>query len=154
MLSHRSLAPDVQDRALRTEGRGDAGDRIGAAGSGGGDDAAELAGLSRIAIGRVRGHLLVPDVDDADPFIDAAIIDVDDVAAAQGENRVDPLVLERLGDQVAAGDHAGVPALALQGVLGRRSFGRNRRGNYGCHVASKIMKLIARIRRRGAMRCR
>ena len=89
-------------------------------GSGGRDDTAELAGLTRIAVGGVRGDLLVPHVDDADALIDAAVIDVDDVAAAEREDRIDAFVLQRLGDQVTARDDAGIPALPLQSVLGRR----------------------------------
>ena len=89
-------------------------------GPGGGDHAAELAGLARVAVGRVRRDLLVAHVDDADALIDAAVVDVDDVAAAQREDRVHAFVLERLGDQVAAGDHARVAALALQSIFGGR----------------------------------
>ena len=107
------------------------------------DDAAELAGLTGIAVGGVRGDLFVTHVDDANALIDAAVIDVDDVPAAQREDRVDALVLQRFGDQVAPGDHAGVAALALQGIFGGRGFGLNRRGIYGCHVASKFVNLIA-----------
>ena len=113
VLGERALTADVQDGALGAEGRGDAGDRIRAARARGRDDAAELARLARIAVGRMRGDLLVAHVDDADAFIDTAVIDVDDVAAAQGEDRVDTLVLESLGYQVTTGDHAGVAALAL-----------------------------------------
>ena len=87
-------------------------------GPGGRDDAAELAGLARIAVGRVRGDLLVAHVDDANALIDAAVVDVDDVAAAKREDRVDAFVLQRLGDQMAAGDHARIAALALQGIFG------------------------------------
>jgi hypothetical protein len=123
VLRQRALAADVQNRALGAERGRDAGHRIGAAGAGGGDHAAELAGLARVAVGGVRRDLLVAHVDDADALIDAAIVDVDDVAAAQREDRVDALVLERLGHQVAARDHAGVAALALQGVLGGGGLG-------------------------------
>ena len=122
VLGERALAADVDDRALGAERGGDAGDRVGAAGTGGGDDAAELAGLARIAIGRVRGHLLVPHVDDADAFIDAAVVDVDDVAAAEREDRVDAFVLERLRHQMAARHDARVTALLLQRVFGRGRF--------------------------------
>ena len=123
VLSQRALAADVQNRALGAECGGNAGHRVGAAGTGGGDHAAELAGLARVAVGGVRRDLLVAHVDDADALIDAAIVDVDDVAAAQGEDRVDALVLQRLGDQMAAGDDARVAALALQGVFGGRGLG-------------------------------
>jgi len=54
----------------------------------------ELAGLSRVTVRGVSCDLFVAHVDDADPFIDAAIVNVDDVPAAQGEDRVDAFVLE------------------------------------------------------------
>ena len=82
VLSQRTLATDMQDRAFRAEGRRDARHGIGAARPGGGYDAAELARLARMAVGGVRGDLFVAHVDDADALIDATIIDVDDVAAA------------------------------------------------------------------------
>ena len=102
VLRQGTLAADVQDRALGAKGRRDAGDGIGAAGPGGRDDASELAGLTRVAVGRVRGDLLVAHVDDADALIDAAVVDVDDVPAAERKDRIDAFVLERLRDQVAA----------------------------------------------------
>ena len=76
MLRERALAADVQDRAFRAEGGGDPGHRVFiAAGPRRRHDAAKLAGLARIAVGGVRHrHLLVPHVDDADAFIDAAVI--------------------------------------------------------------------------------
>ena len=121
MLCQRALAADVQNRAFRAECGGDAGHGVGAARARGGDDAAELAGLAGVAVGRVRGDLLVAHIDDADALVDAAVVDVDDVAAAEREDGIDAFVLERLGDQVAAGDDARVTALPLQGVLGGRS---------------------------------
>src|SRR6202041_1847963 len=124
VLRQRALAADVQNRALGAEGGGDTGHRIGAPRSRRRDDAAELAGLTRITVGRVRGDLFVAHVDDANTLIDAAVIDVDDVPAAQRENRVNTLVLQRFGNQVAARDHAGVAALALQSVFGGRGRGR------------------------------
>jgi len=45
----------------------------------------------------------VTDVDDLDAFIGAAVVDVDDMAAAEGEDDVDPLVLSRaFGNEVTA----------------------------------------------------
>ena len=106
VLSQRTLAADVQDRTFGAKRGGNARNRIREARPGGRDHAAELAGLACIAVGGMRGNLLMADVDDANPFIDAAIVDVDDVAAAKREYRVDALVLQRLGDQMAARDHA------------------------------------------------
>ena len=91
VLGEPPPAADMQHRALGAECGRDAGHRIGAAGARGGDDAAELAGLARIAVGGVGRHLLVADVDDPDALVDAAVIDVDDVAAAEGEDGVDAL---------------------------------------------------------------
>ena len=139
VLGQRALAADVQNRTFGAECGGDSGNRVRAARTGGRDDAAELARLPGIAVGRVRRHLLMPHVDDANALVDAAIIDVDDVPAAQGEYRVDSLVLQSLGDQVAAGDDARIAALALQSIFGGRGLGLNRRGIYGCHASSNCM---------------
>ena len=111
-LRQRALTADVQHRALRAERRGDAGHGVRAAGPRRGHDAAELAGLARITVGRVGRDLFVAHVDDADAFVDAAVVDIDDVAAAQGEDRVDAFALQRLGDQMAARDDAGVAAFS------------------------------------------
>ncbi len=124
VLGERGLAADMDDGAFRAEGGGNAGHRVGAAGAGRRHHAAELAGLAGIAVGGMGGGLLMAHVDDADAFVDAAVIDVDDVAAAQGEDGVDTLVLQRLGDQMATGYDAGVGAL-----LGKRvGCGRGRHG--------------------------
>ena len=82
VLRQGALAADMKNRAFRPECRGDSRDGIGATGSGSGDHAAELARLPRVAVRRMRSHLLVPHVDDANAFIDATVIDVDDVPAA------------------------------------------------------------------------
>jgi hypothetical protein len=104
VLRERALSADVQDGTFRTKCRRDARDRVGAAGSGGRDHAPQLAGLPRITVGRMRRDLFVPHVDDADVFVDAAVVDIDDVTTAEREDGVDTLVLERLGDQAAAGN--------------------------------------------------
>ena len=113
VLAQRALAADQQHRALRAQGVGHAGDGVGGARAGGDDGAAGLAGDARVAVGGVRGDLLVADVDDVDALVDAAVVDVDDVAAAEREDHVDALGLERLGDEMPAGDEfrgVGVPA--------------------------------------------
>ncbi len=160
VLRQGALAADVQNRTLRSERRGDARDRIGAAGSRGGDHAAELARLPRVAIRRMRRDLLVPHVDDANAFIDATVIDVDDVPAAKREDGVHTFVLQRLCDQMAAGNHARIAALPLQGVFGRRGLGRTRDGIYSGHIISKCvnrgasLKYCVPARRHAASRCR
>ena len=120
VLGERALPADMEDRAFRAERRRHPGDRVGAAGAGGGDDAAELAGLARIAVGGMRGGLFVAHVDDADPLVEAAIVDVDDMPAAEGEDGVHPLVPERSRHQMAAGNDALVAALPGQRVMRRR----------------------------------
>ena len=82
VLGERALPADVQHRALRAERGGDAGERVGEARAGGRDDASQPAGLARVAVGGVGGHLLVAHVDDADPLVDAPVVGVDDVPAA------------------------------------------------------------------------
>ena len=84
---------------------GDAGHRVGRARSRRRDDAADLAALARITVGGVRRHLFMTHVDDLDAFIEAAIVDVDDMTAAERPDHFDAFVLERLGDQMPAGDH-------------------------------------------------
>jgi hypothetical protein len=110
VLAERALAADQQHRAFGAERVGDAGDRVGGAGAGGHHGHARLAGDARVAVGGVRGDLLVADVHDRDALVDAAVVDVDDVAAAEREDDVDALRLERLGDEMAAGDALGVLA--------------------------------------------
>ena len=82
VLRQRALTADVQDGTLGAERGGDAGHGVGEPRTRGRDHTAELAGLARVAVGGVRGDLFVAHVDDADALIDAAVIDVDDVAAA------------------------------------------------------------------------
>ena len=70
---------------LVVPGVGDGGDAVGDAGAGGDDADAAAAGGARPAFGGVAGDLLVADVDDADAFVDAGVVDGLDVAAAEGE---------------------------------------------------------------------
>ena len=104
VLVERALAADQQHRALSPERVRDSGDGVGRARAGGDDGAAGLAGHAGVSVGGVGRDLLVADVDDLDALVDAAVVDVDDVPAAEREDRVDPLRAESLGDQVATGD--------------------------------------------------
>ena len=104
VLLERGIAADQEHRALGAEGVGHAGDGVGGAGAGGYDRAAE-AGDARVGVGRMRGNLLVADVDDLDPFVDASVIDVDDVAAGNGEDVPDAFLLQHFGDDLATGNH-------------------------------------------------
>ena len=116
VLGQRALPADVQHRALRAKRGGDAGDRVGAAGPGGGYHAAEFAGLPGIAVGRMRGDLLMTHIHDADALVQTAVIDIDDMPAAEREYGVHPLVFQRLGDQMAAGDDLAALVLADQSI--------------------------------------
>ena len=78
------------------------------------------------------GDLLVAHIDDLDALVDAAVIDIDDVTAAQGEDGVHPLGLERLGDEVASGNDAGVAAFFLERVV----RGGGGLGAFRCGVGS------------------
>jgi hypothetical protein len=138
VLGERALSADVQNWALGAERRGDPGHRVGAAGTCRGDHATELAGLPGVAVRGVRRDLLVPHVDDADALVDAAVVDVDDMAAAEREDRIHALVLESFRHEVTTRDHACVPALALQGVLGGRRPRLDRCGICGCHRSSNL----------------
>ena len=53
----------------------------------------------------MRGDLLMAHVDDLDAFVDASVIDIDDVPAGNGEDVLDAFLLEHLGDDLAGGNH-------------------------------------------------
>ena len=67
-----------------------------------------------IDIGTVTCRMLVADVDDVDALVHAAVVDVDDVPAAEGEDHVDALGLERLGDEVPARDPIRIAAARFE----------------------------------------
>ena len=117
VLALRGLSTDVQYRTLGPECGGDAGHRVGATRTRGGDDASEASGLARVSVGGVGRHLLVAHVHHLDALVDASVIDVDDVATAEREDGVDALVPERLRHEMPAGHHALVAALLRKGVL-------------------------------------
>ena len=104
VLRQRALSADQQHRALGPERVGDAGDGVRRARPGRHDGTARLPGLSCISVRRVRRDLLVTDVDDLDALVETPVVDVDDVAAAQGEDDLDPFGLQRLGHEMAARD--------------------------------------------------
>ena len=136
MLGQRALAADMDHRCLGSEGRGDAGHRVGAAGPRRGHHAAQLAGLAGIAVGGMGRHLFMAHIDDADAFVQAAVIDVDDVTAAKRKDRVHTLVLQGLGDEIAARNNLAGLVLPDQRVCCRvthfvsPSFDRPARGQY------------------------
>ena len=115
---------------------GNAGHCIGRPRTGGNNRAAQIPGHARVAIGGVCGNLLVAHVDDLDTFIDAAVVDVDDMTATQREDRIDALGLQCFCNEMAAGNHARIAALALQSIFGCRRLRGNRNGVWTCHRAS------------------
>ena len=129
MLIERALAADQQHRALGPERIRDPGDGVGRPRAGGHDGAARFSGHPRVAVGGVRRHLLVPDVDDLDALIGAAVVDVDDVAAAEGEDDVDALVLQGLRHEVTTGDRRrGLVGIQF-GQVGGAGRGLSHRGS-------------------------
>jgi len=66
----------------------------------------------------VRRRLLVADVDDADPVPEAGVVDRQDVAAAEREDRADALAGEDARDQLAPGQvgHGGPLRRRLPGM--------------------------------------
>ena len=75
------------------------GDDVGDAWSGGHGAHAGLAGDASPAVGGVPRRLLVPHVDDADPFVEAAVVDGLDVPSAEGKKVRRSVALEGLGDE-------------------------------------------------------
>ena len=102
VLGQGALPANVQHRAFGTKRGRDTGKRIRKPGAGRGNHAAQPAGLARVAVGGVGRDLLVAHVDDADIVVDATIVGVDDVAAAEREDRVDAFVPEGRTYQVPA----------------------------------------------------
>ena len=62
----------------------------------------DVAGEARVGVTRVRGGLLVAHVHHLDAFADAAVVDGQDVATAQGEDVPDARLLERPRHQMPA----------------------------------------------------
>ena len=118
VLAERPLPTDVEHRALGAERGRDAGHRVGEPGPGRRHHAAEAPGLAGVAVRGVGRDLLVADVDDADPLVDAPVVDVDDVTAAEGEDGVHPLAPEGTGDEVPARYDVAAPVLGGEGVGG------------------------------------
>lgn len=52
----------------------------------------------------MSGRLLMPDIDDPDPLLDAAVEDGNDVPTRESEDRVDALVLQGPGDNLTTMD--------------------------------------------------
>lgn len=121
VLGEGPLTADQQHGGFRPEGVGDTGDGVGRSRARGDHRAAGLAGDAGVTVGGVRGDLFVAYVDDFDALVDAAVVDVDDVAAAQRVDAVDPLGLQRLGYEMTTGNH-------VLGVVGHGEVLSLRRG--------------------------
>ena len=118
VLGEGALPADMEHRALGAKRGRDAGHRVGEAGPRRRHHAAEAPGLARVAVRGMGRDLLVADVDDADPLVDAPVVDVDDVPAAEGEDGVHPFAPEGARDEVAARYDVAAPVLSGEGVGG------------------------------------
>ena len=100
-------------------GGGDAGDEVGGAGAGGGHADADLAGGARVAVGHVRGALLVAHEDVADGELAQRVVDGQDGAAGIAEDGGDALADECGPDDLGAGE-GGVRFLTVCSLAGHR----------------------------------
>ena len=96
----RNVAGDHHHRNRIERGIGDAGRRIGEAGTEVRHQHADLAGRARVAIGGVRGDLFVTRRDEADLALAERIEEPDHRVAAQPEDHLDAEALEVFGQQV------------------------------------------------------
>ena len=91
----RHLAGDDHQRDGIHVGSGDAGHRIGGAGTGGGDGNTDPAGGPGIAVGRMDAGLLVAGQDMMNVLErEQFVIEIDDRAAGIAEDRIHPFHLE------------------------------------------------------------
>ena len=104
MLREPGLAANEQHRTLGAKCIGHAGDCIRRSRSSGDHRAAQVPGHASITVGSMCRDLFVAHVDDLDPFVDAAIVDIDDMATAQREDRIDAFRLQRFRDKMTARD--------------------------------------------------
>ena len=94
-LDEWTSSSDDEERRLRDVAVGDGRDRSGDARSGRHDRHATAPPDPAPSLGGVCGSLLVPDVDDPYALVPAALVDRHDVAAREGEDRVDAMRGER-----------------------------------------------------------
>ncbi len=97
---------DHQHRRARRPRLADRGERVRGAGAGGRQRDAELAGRARVAVGGVRGGLLVADADQPDRRVAQRLPERQVVHAGQAEAHLDAALLEQAQDQLRAGRHA------------------------------------------------
>ncbi len=94
------VAGDHDHRNRVERGVGDAGGRVGQPGSQVRQQHARLARGARVAVGRVRRHLLVARRDEADAALAERVEQADDRVAAQAEDDLDAEALEVVGQQI------------------------------------------------------
>ena len=82
----RDLSGDADDGDGVEHGGGDAGDEVGGAGAGGGDADADLARGAGVAVGHVRGALLVADEDVVDGELAQGVVGGEDGSAGVAED--------------------------------------------------------------------
>ena len=118
----RHLAGDADDRDRVAQRVGQAGDRIGGAGTGGDQHAADLAGRARIAFRRMHRALLVPHQDVLHLVLrEDRVVDRQHRAARITEQMLHALVGERLDHHFGAGHFACHGRLSFD-PLASRSF--------------------------------
>ena len=101
------LAGDADDGNGVEHGGGDAGDEIGGAGAAGGDADADLARGARVAVGHVRGALLVAHEDVVDGKLAQRVVGGQDGAAGIAEDVGDALADQRGPEDLSAGEAGG-----------------------------------------------
>ena len=104
VLFERRVAANQQHGALRPKCIRHSGYRIRCTRAGS-DYGAAQTGDSRVGIGRVRSHLLVADVDNLDTLVNTSVIDIDNVAAGNGEDVPNAFLLQHFGYNLTAGNH-------------------------------------------------
>ena len=102
-LCFQRRGPAQQDHwAARLVGVGHSGNGVSDTWPGGDESHAYIARQSRVGVGGMGGGLLMPEVDDGDVVVQAAVVDRRDVAAAEGVDGADALGRQRAGDEFAA----------------------------------------------------
>ena len=97
--------PVMATMGMRVEhGGGDAGDEVGGAGAGGGDADADLAGGAGVAVGHVRGALLVADEDVVDGELAQGVVGGEDGSARVAEDVVHAFAGEGGPDDFGSGE--------------------------------------------------
>ena len=116
----RHLAGDAHDRDRVHQRVGQAGHRIGGAGTRGDQHAADLAGRARVAFRRVHRALLVPHQDVAQLLLlEHGVVDRKYRAARIPENVLDPLIEQGLDHHLGAGHFWVMACSTLSGCLVR-----------------------------------